>query len=40
VSRLLRLRPEALSLIELLLAVESGRGAPHRLLGLLAVVFP
>jgi hypothetical protein len=40
VSRLLRLRPEALSLIELLLAVELAAGRRYRALGLLAVVFP
>ena len=40
VSRLLRLRPEALSLIELLLAVELAATRRYRLLGLLAIVFP
>jgi hypothetical protein len=40
VSRLLRLRPEALSLIELLLAVELAATRRYRWLGLLAVVFP
>lgn len=40
VSRLLRLRPEALSLIELLVAVELAAGRRYRALGLLAVVFP
>jgi hypothetical protein len=40
VSRLLRLRPELLSLIELLLAVELATTRRYRTLGLLAVVFP
>jgi len=40
VSRLLRLRPELLSLIELLLAVELASTRRYRVLGLLAVVFP
>jgi hypothetical protein len=39
VSRLLPLRPEALSLIELLVAVELAAGRRYRVLGLLAVVL-